>query len=189
MLGFLLLSCSSFERSPESGYAKASTHSTQSGWKKKSSENSILKDDAVITDQKLRLKQLENSLSGKRELEQYSKSLPWFNNTQEKIEFLEIGNYEKRQEWLKDQDFPSRAKRIAMQMQEVVDAQDIVVGMPEALVKKSWGEPVDVEVSGSPLFHNQKWRYQKFVSSPDGYKSERKSVYFEGGKVVGWEVE
>ncbi len=185
-----LVACTSFTRSSESGYSSPSANGTLSNWKKVSkSEDFHRHEEAPISDTKLRLKQLENRISGKRELEQYSRSLPWFNDDQEKIHFLDIEGYEPRQEWLNAQDFGTRAKKVAAQMQEIIEAQDIALGMPENLVKRSWGEPSEIEVSGSPQFHNQRWKYQKFVSTQEGYKSERKTVYFEAGRVVGWETE
>ena len=186
----LPIGCTTLERSSDSGYSRATTHSTESGWKKISSnEDHRPRSYEPMTDTMLRLKQLENAISGRRELEQYSKALPWFKDDQEKIQFLEISGYEQRAQWLLSQDFPGRAKKVATQMQEVVEAQDIALGMPENLVKKSWGEPSTIDVSGSPQFHNQRWHYQKFVPSQEGFKSENKTIYFEGGKVVGWETD
>jgi hypothetical protein len=184
--------CVNLQRSNQSGYAQTSTHSTASGWQK----TSVSTDDKYVapdvqppSDKKIRLKQLENRISGQREREQYSKALPWFKNDDEKIEFLEVGTYENRQKWLTDHDFTGRAQRTTAQMQELADAQDIALGMPQTLVKKAWGEPTQVDVSGSPEFKNERWRYSKLISTPDGYKPEKKTVYFEGGRVVGWEVE
>jgi hypothetical protein len=177
----IFVGCASIERTHESGYSNSSA--------KRKTDKSMLSESQPNTDQKIQLKQLENGISGKRELEQYSKALPWFSSAEEKIEFLRIHSYEQRQEWLISRDFPSRSKRVISEMQDVVDSQDIAMGMPEVLVKKSWGDPTEVDVSGVPEFRNFRWKYQKFVSTPDGYKSEKKTVYFEGGKVVGWEVE
>jgi len=115
--------------------------------------------------------------------------LPWFKNDQERLDFLNQGSFEQKQKWLNEQNFMSRPQQITSEMKELVDAQDITLGMPQSLVKKSWGEPDAVEVSGNPQFRNERWRYNKYVSTNDGYKAEKKSVYFEAGKVVGWEVE
>jgi hypothetical protein len=186
LIAIMGTACSTFYRSPESGY-NSSSHKADSNWKKTSEDTSNVIESR--TDRKVELKQLENGLSGKRELEQYSKALPWFNGDDEKIEFLRLRTYEQKQEWLISKDLPSRSKAVTSRMQGVVDAQDIAVGMPEALVKKSWGEPQEIDVSGIPEFRNLRWKYKKFISTPDGYKSERKTVYFEGGRVVGWEVE
>lgn len=61
--------------------------------------------------------------------------------------------------------------------------------MPAEYVKKSWGEPVNIEVSGNPIYRNERWQYNKQVATPQGYKQEKRYVYFEGGRVVGWETE
>ena len=191
-LTILIVGCNTLQRSSESGYSRGSTQSTQSGWKKSSQVQNQRNQPVVITaltDAKIRLKQLENSMQGKRELEQYSKSLPWFSNDEEKIEFLETGAFEERQRWLQANKFFERPNKVTSQLQEILSAQDIAVGMPESLVKKSWGEPSAVDVSGIPQFHNQRWVYSKMISSQEGFKTEKKIVYFEGGKVVGWEVE
>jgi hypothetical protein len=192
-ISVLITSCYSFQRSPESGYSTGSTKSSLSGWKRASRETTHKAQPSESNNNsseiKIRLKQLENSMQGRRELEQYSKSLPWFANDEEKIEFLSAGAFEERQKWLQNNKFYERQKNVTSQMQELLDAQDIAVGMPESLVKKAWGEPTHVDVSGIPQFHNQKWVYSKMISSQEGFKTEKKIVYFEGGKVVGWEVE
>ncbi len=192
LLTTFIFGCANFERSSDSGYAKAGNKSTKSGWKKVSAEvsetKSLLKTEPV-TDQQLRIKQLENSLSSRKEVEQYSRALPWFKNDNEKMEFLNQPGFEARQKWLAENDFQGRIQRVKAQLKDLVEAQDIALGMPEDLVKKSWGEPEAIDVSGNPLFKNQKWRYHKYISTENGYKNERKTVYFEGGKVVGWDVD
>lgn len=190
-----IFGCANFERSSDSGYARPGTKSTKSGWKKVNAEvaenKSLLKSDSKDqqTDQQLRIKQLENSLSSRKEIEQYSRTLPWLKNDEEKMEFLSQPGFEARQKWLAENDFQARIQRVKSQLKDLVEAQDIALGMPEELVKKSWGEPEAIDVSGNPLFKNQKWRYHKYVSTESGYKNERKTVYFEGGKVVGWDVD
>lgn len=136
-----------------------------------------------------RLKTLENRIVSSKELEQYSKALPYMKGDDERIRFLELGGFEERQEWLRAQDFPSRPSDTQSEMKDLVDSQDIALGMPQTLVKRSWGEPESVEVSGNPQFRNERWRYNTYVSTVDGYRIEKKIVYFEAGKVVGWETE
>jgi hypothetical protein len=97
--------------------------------------------------------------------------------------------FEARQEWLQEKEFSSRSNKAQASMQSVVESNDIALGMPQPLVMKSWGEPESVEVSGNPKLKNERWRYVRYVSTQDGFKPEKKIVYFEGGKVVGWEVE
>ncbi len=137
----------------------------------------------------VQLKHLESKISGRRELDQYSKALPLFEGNEEKIQFLEIPDYESRQAWLISRNFPKRSKSISQKMQATVEAKDIALGMTESLVRKSWGEPQEVSVSGMPEFRNQRWKYQKYTPTQDGYRLENKILYFEGGRVIGWETE
>ncbi len=138
---------------------------------------------------KTRLKQLENGIATKKELEQYSKALPYLKSDEEKIDYLTLPGFEARQKWMKDEGFSNRVQVFNDTYRDLIEAQDIGLGMPTHLVKKSWGEPDSVEISGNPQFKNERWKYNKYVSTPDGYKQEKKVVYFEGGRVVGWEVE
>jgi hypothetical protein len=189
----LLCGCYTLQRSSGSGYSSGTTTTTDSGWVKTSqnhpSRNLPTPPATNSIEIKVHLKQLENAMQGRRELEQYSISLPWFKDDEEKISFLQAGAFEERQKWLQSNKFFERPKNVASQMQELIDSQDIAIGMPESLVRKSWGEPSQIDVSGIPQFHNQRWIYSKMVSSQEGFKTTRKIVYFEGGKVVGWDVQ
>lgn len=135
------------------------------------------------------LKSLENRLRSSKEVEQYSKALPFMKTDEEKMEFLALDGFEERQLWLSNQNFPSRPNQTQDEMKELVENRDIALGMPQNLVRRSWGNPDSIEVSGDPKFKNERWTYDVSVSTPDGFRSEKKIVYFEGGKVVGWEVE
>lgn len=177
--------CTHFERSPGSGYSPQASAKTQVY---RAQPNVRAKEMSTLQT-KTRIKQLENALRTKKELDQYSKVLPLLKNDDERIQFLELDNFEARSRWLNDNKVPARNQMQQETMRELIEAQDISVGMPQNLVKKSWGDPETVEVSGNPEFRNERWRYSKYVSTPDGYKLERKVVYFEAGKVVGWEVE
>lgn len=140
-----------------------------------------------ILDRK-KLRQLERSLDSQKERLQYSKVLPWLNSDQEKISILSIPSIEGRQVWINKNKIWSRAKDLK-NFDEVVESQDIAIGMPADYVRKSWGEPTSVESSGNPIYKNERWQYLKQVSTPQGYKQEKRLVYFEGGRVVGWETE
>lgn len=184
---FSFIACTNLQRSGSSGYAdKSATRLTRTS---KISHVGRTDFDEGNVDGRTRLKQLENALSTKKETEQYSKALPWFQNEDERIEFLQLPGFEARQKWLVRQGFSSRATVTQSQMKDLVEAQDIALGMPQNLVRQAWGEPDNVEVSGNPQFKNERWRYNRYVSTQDGYKPEKKLVYFEGGKVVGWELE
>ena len=107
---------------------------------------------------------------------------------QEKVDYLSYPTIEGRQAWVIRNKIWSRAKS-DKDFLDVVDSQDLTLGMNQELVRKSWGEPESVEHSGNPIYKNEKWRYVRDVPSPNGYKRERRYVFFEGGRVVGWETE
>lgn len=184
-LNFILSGCGAFERHPKSGYNSYLPAPKSSNPQRPISNRADVRGIETST----RLKQLENALTTPRELEQYSRALPFLRGDEEKIQFLSLDGFESRQRWMTEQRFFERASEIQGRYSEMVKAQDIGLGMTEGLVRKSWGEPESVEVSGHPSFRNFRWKYSKYVSTPDGYKMERKWVYFEGGRVVGWEVE
>lgn len=135
-----------------------------------------------------KLRHLERSLDSQKERLQYSKVLPWLNSDLEKIEILSIPSIEGRQAWINKNKIWSRTKELK-NFDEVVESQDIAVGMPAEYVRRSWGEPSHIESSGNPIYKNERWQYLKQVSTPQGYKQEKRSVYFEGGRVAGWETE
>ncbi len=157
--------------------------------KNQKNNSSINKTFQKRASSKSQLKKMESSIATRKEIEQYSKALPSFENEEERIEFLNLPDFESKQLWLNDRNFSQRSKNLQEEMADLVEAKDIALGMPSQLVKKSWGEPDVVEVSGNPQFKNERWRYHKYISTNDGYKPEKKIVYFEGGKVVGWEIE
>lgn len=183
----LLTACTSLQRSDQSGYGTSKKTSFKRSSKTINSEMQEVEPEKIS--EKAQLKKLENALNVKKEIEQYSKALPWFYSDSERLEFLNLPNFEARSKWLTQQNFSGRAAMVMSEMKDLVEAKDIALGMPMNLVKESWGNPDSVEVSGNPQFKNERWKYNRYVSTPDGYKSERKSVYFEGGRVVGWEVD
>ena len=154
------------------------------------------KDPSQLTPQDLedirtrqRVREMERTLSSKKEREQYSKVLPWLKNDSEKLSFLSIPSIEGRQQWINRENVWSRAQAPQEQMKDLIETQDIAVGMPQEYVRRSWGEPLNVEVSGNPIYKNERWKYQRQVSTPQGYRKETRFVYFEAGRVVGWETE
>jgi hypothetical protein len=138
---------------------------------------------------KNKIRELEKKLNTKQEKQTYSKLLPWFQNDEERISYLNQPNFEDKQEWIQKSGILARQNSMGQKFKRLIDSQDIAIGMPNDLVKKSWGDPIQVEVSGNPLYKNEKWRYIRNVSSTEGFRQEKRVVYFENGKVVGWETE
>ncbi len=135
-----------------------------------------------------KVRAMERSLDTEKERLHYSKVLPYLLNDQEKVDYLNKPTIEGRQAWVIRNKIWSRAKS-DKDFLDVVESQDLTLGMNIELVRKSWGEPESIEHSGNPLYKNEKWRYIRDVPSPNGYKRERRFVFFEGGRVVGWETE
>ena len=134
-------------------------------------------------------KRLEKQIDSPKLRDQYSRVLPWLASDSEKIEFLNIPSLEGRQAWINQKSIWNRANRLNGEMKNLVEGQDIAIGMPQDLVRKSWGEPVAIDVSGNPVYKNERWKYLKQISTPQGYRQENRIVYFEGGRVVGWDTE
>ncbi len=203
-ISIFLMSCAHFERAQSSGYAEGSSPTAEGAPKDYARDRETRKTAYELglnpstglsgseqnqVDDRIRLRELEKTLNSKKEREQYSKILPWLRSDREKIELLSIPSLEGRQQWVNNHGIWDRAKMPGTEMKELIDSQDISLGMPQDYVKKAWGDPQSVEVSGNPIYKNERWRYQRFTSSPDGYKKETRFVYFEGGRVVGWETE
>ncbi|AZZ37686.1 hypothetical protein CIK05_13065 [Bdellovibrio sp. qaytius] len=140
----------------------------------------------VLTRRKLR--QLERGLDSPRERLNYSKVLPLFANDQEKIDYLSVPSLEGRQAWVNRNKLWNRDKTNP-DFVTLAETQDITLGMTQELVRKSWGEPAQVEHSGNPIYKNERWKYVRELPTVSGYKREKRFVYFEGGRVVGWETE
>lgn len=202
---FLLfnVSCSHFDRSGDSGYnnregyqpSNQKDYTRDREMRKTAYElgldpnSGLSNDDQARISDRIQVRTLERTLGSKKEREQYSKVLPWLKTDREKIEFLSVPSLEGRQQWVNSKGIWDRTRLPVAEMKELIDAQDIAVGMPQDYVKRAWGEPQNVDVSGNPIYKNERWRYQRFISAPDGFKKETRLVYFEGGRVVGWETE
>lgn len=135
-----------------------------------------------------KVRELERTLDSEKHRRHYSKVLPLLKTDKEKIDYLSIESVEGRQAWVNRNDIWSRQKS-NKDFEALVGSQDIAVGMTTDLVKKSWGDPESVDYSGNSIYKNERWKYTRDVPSPSGYKRERRFVYFEGGRVVGWETE
>lgn len=199
----LLAGCAGFQRSTSSGYGSDGVQYSDNRDRGSSRDKSVRqtayemgKDPSSLSESDLedirnrqKVRELERSLSSKKEKEQYSKVLPWLKNDEEKISFLSIPSLEGRQQWMNSHKIWDRSQAPQAEMKDLIETQDIAIGMPQDYVKRSWGEPVSIEVSGNPIYKNERWKYQRFSSSPEGYRKETRFVYFEGGRVVGWETE
>ncbi|MGZ3743288.1 MAG: hypothetical protein ACXWRA_05440 [Pseudobdellovibrionaceae bacterium] len=201
----IAMSCAQIERSSSSGYASRSpkivntystseaplsdTTTTRTAYELGFNPSNLSSDELQQVQQRKQLRELEKSLDSRQAKEQYSKVLPWLKNDAEKIEVLTIPSLEGRQNWINRQNIWSRARVPAARMKELIDTQDIAIGMPMEYVRRAWGDPVSVEASGNPLYKNERWKYMRSVPGSDGFHQQKRFVYFEGGRVVGWDTE
>jgi hypothetical protein len=188
ILSMALTGCSIFEGSLKRS-AREDAPIQNSMHQQKSNVGSGFSETSELSEIKTQIRILEKRLETRKEKEQYSKILPWFSDETEKIDFLKQPNLEAKNRWLLKQKILLRPKSLSAETKSLIDNQDIALGMPSDFVKKSWGEPTAKEVSGNPLNRNERWRYVRSISSSEGFRQEKRYVYFEGGKVVGWETE
>lgn len=175
----VLSGCSLFQRSPQSGYGHDPAAAAQVSVTNAAPSQTL----------RHRVRTLESRLETHRERQQYSKILPWLTSDEEKIEFLSLPDLDQRHYWIQTKQIWKRAQAPDSSVRTMIEKGDISVGMPMDFVRKSWGEPQTVQVSGNPIYRNERWVYSRQVSSPEGYREEKRAVYFEGGRVVGWETE
>lgn len=200
----ILTACGHFVRSTQSGYRSAAeiqrnqidredARMSQHKMSKALAEQGMSPDDLKSNDgytkiqNALEIKQLESQLRSDRERNQYYKTLPWLKDEEEQLEFLRQNGYYARQVWLRQRAIGKRATVIDKEDEDLIASKDIAVGMPNELVRRSWGAPDSIDVAGNPIYGNERWRYKRYTPSPDGYRLQSRIIYFESGKVAGWE--
>lgn len=202
---FAVIACAQFQRSVTSGYASrtpkvVNTYSASEAPQSDSTNTRVAyelglnpsnmnSEEFQQVQHRKQLRELEKTLDSRQAKEQYSKVLPWLKDDAEKIEMLSIPSLEGRQNWINRQNIWSRARVPVARMKELIDSQDIAVGMPMEYVRRAWGDPLSVETSGNPIYRNERWKYMRNVPGSDGFHQQKRFVYFEGGRVVGWDTE
>lgn len=197
-----LTGCAGFQRSHESGYAydpvvsepssrrdRKRLEFTDSAHELGLSGHSDLHDDQLSAIRlRMTLKKAEKSIQGRKEREQYYMNKPYFQNDRQRLEFLKLDSFESREAWLNARGIQGRLTPHPAPIQRLIDENDITLGMTKQAVRDAWGEPETVEVAGNPVYGNERWHYSEQVSSTEGYQTERRLVYFESGRVAGWET-
>lgn len=139
-----------------------------------------LKDDLTTRTLKRELRELE-SVQTEENLEFYNQYQHKLSSISEKIYFLKLPSYE-RKEYLLSRGFLAENRAPAFSDKDRVFAvrtQDILLGMSKGDVLESWGKPLRVEVAGNPRNENERWLYRMNGAS--------KFIYFESGQVQGWD--
>lgn len=144
--------------------------------------------EAAAVRARLKIQSLENQLEYSMEKKQYYNYKPYFNNDYERIQFLSLPNREVRERFAKTRGIASTENKLGPESLRAIENTDIHKGMLKEAVVQSWGNPDLREVAGNEVYGNERWHYKKLVSSEEGYKQETRILYFESGRVVGWET-
>jgi hypothetical protein len=134
------------------------------------------------------LNRLEKTLTHDAEKRQYYGYKPYFKNDAERSYFLKLPNRESRERYARQKGITTDETKFDQPTSALIESNDVGKGMSRGAVKQSWGEPDLVESAGNPMYGNERWVYNKLMSTQDGYKNERRIIYFESGRVVGWET-
>ena len=121
------------------------------------------------------LRKLEGQQSDNA-LEQYEKNKHYFKTTSEKIYFLKLSQFE-RKDYLASRGF-IKEESSPRQIFAMRDS-NVASGMSKSQVMENWGQPNRVEVAGNPSYENERWLYS--------VNGATKYIYFESGVVRGWE--
>lgn len=195
-----LSACAMFERDPRTGYADegVSAQIEDLYLERRMLQVSDAKEELGISgkvysdeqkqaiDDRIRLKRLESKIASKREKKQYFSVRSALRSDRERIAFLSIPSVEARDRFASNRGLLVQDD-VSPEIAGVIEANDITLGMSQKAVMESWGDPDAVEVAGSQIYGYERWRYNRYVSGNDGYQKENRVVYFEGGRVVGWE--
>lgn len=200
-----LSACAMMERTDRSGYNYGQTdiETTSSSndmymQRQKNVENEareelgmlgrgLADDERSVVETRIRLKRQEQKLSTKRDKKQYYGVRSALRNDRERLQFLSLPTYEARERWARQRGLGQQDEVYSDEMAKTIEGNDIALGMSQKAVSESWGDPDAVEVAGNPLYGFERWKYNRYVSGNDGYQKELRVVYFEGGRVVGWE--
>lgn len=143
--------------------------------------------EAQALQKRVYLKRLEDRLKSDRERKQYYSYKP-FMSEEERIYFLRLSDLSSRQRWAQQRGLSTDAKKHNPEVIKLIERNDIAAGMHKQAVVESWGDPDAIEAAGNPIYENERWLYTKMISSDEGYEKQQRIIYFEAGRVVGWET-
>ncbi len=150
--------------------------------------NELTEDQRSAIQTRIWLRRLEKEIASQIEREQYYQVRPYLKTDSERIQFLNLRGYETKSRWISQHKLDSPTQLHSPHEKEAINLGDIFVGMSSSAVAESWGEPRITEVAGNPIFQNFRWIFERQVPTEDGYTTETRTVYFESGRVIGWET-
>lgn len=198
-----LSACAMFSRDPRSGYFESEESSGSFGPDLYAERNKTIETEAreeldlgnrplsdeerLALESRLRLKRMEGKLATRREKKQYYQLRSQLKSDRERMYVLSLPTYEARERWAVNRGLGQKDEVYNDETAKIIESNDIALGMTQKAVTESWGDPDAVEVAGNPLYGYERWKYNRYVSGNEGYQKEMRIVYFEGGRVVGWE--
>ncbi|MCB0356513.1 MAG: hypothetical protein KDD40_05870 [Bdellovibrionales bacterium] len=205
LFAMVLSACSMFQRHPGSGYADYEQSLAESNVKQYYNDKAdnkkqqsmqeigldatrpLTENEAQALNYRIYLNRLEDNLVTERERKQYYYYKPMLKSDADRIRFLKIPSVEARERFAQQLNLVQKFNDFDDNTLNLIEDNDIAIGMNQQAVKESWGDPDSVEVAGREVYGNQAWKYTKMVSSNEGYKKETRIIYFEAGRVIGWE--
>ena len=152
------------------------------------SENrSLNENETYALKRRLSLRRLESGIENKNSKLQYYGLKPYFKNDNERIQYLRIPSSVGRKRWAGVRNINARKKAYSTSILKAIEKNDIVEDMTKDAVVESWGQPDAKEISGNEVYGNERWKYNQYKSTSEGYKMVSKVIYFEAGRVRGWE--
>lgn len=138
-------------------------------------------------EKRMELKDAEYAIPTKKERALYYRFYSYFNTDKERLYFLNLPDYDTKDRFLRSRGFYGKEKETSSETAAAIEAQDIILGMTPTHVMESWGDPDVKEFAGNAMRGNERWKYSKFIPQSDGFEKEVRVIYFEHGRVVGWE--
>ncbi len=138
-------------------------------------------------DKRMDLKDAEHMIATKKERALYYHFYSYFGSDKERLYFLNLPDYETKNRFLISRGYYDKEKVTSPETAAAIESQDIILGMTPTHVMESWGDPDVKEFAGNSMRGNERWKYSKFIPQADGFEKEVRVIYFEHGRVVGWE--
>lgn len=190
-----LISCAAMERryhadsssQPTSYYKQSSKHEVQAREELGLSSGYLSSYDQRRLQERIYLKELEDQINSRADKAQYYQIKSNLKNDGERIQFLLLGSRDAKARWLTTRGL-NRQDTHSEEIAQTIEENDIALGMSESAVRESWGDPDLIEVAGDSIYGYKRWRYRRIIPGNAGYQRELRSIYFEGGRVVGWET-
>jgi hypothetical protein len=128
---------------------------------------------------KSELRGLEN-MQSEDDMEYYQAHLKSLPTVSDRIYFLRLPHYE-RKAYLTSRGAIEEPKHSETPFERLSPRRnnDVLMGMRKNDVLASLGKPMRVEIAGNPRNENERWLYRM--------NGNQKYIYFESGRVEGWE--